>query len=413
MVLGLHHELPTILQKKSDNFTRPFVFQNCFNDDFISFNDVHQVINNLPDKTTYHKNIRLYLGPGLAPRESFSRYLKPIRDGEGIEEWSSRVFGSSPFGLIINNCQLFHDRMSHRIAALCDQIYQLVGFPPGGIQAALFIGNYGYTPFGVHRDRDERFIIHAHLGPATKTMTLWDPKDFRKITGSTASFFDPDAISAFGFHSEFGRGDMYVLPADFYHIGHTNGLSVGLAIAFVDLSNRQLISRALEIVRQNFKFSINLETEWLAPDKKRLRDIAANLFEYKNYLESKSIDYKLSDAVIDYQMLLRSNHGFRGPPEEIHINDLMPSIVKIKDPFKLYWRRNNQSLRIYIRQRLYDVSLSEIRTLREKCLIFDILEHLNSGRPLATTKVCQIPSAHQLLYRLLQWQAVDPEVGFA
>ncbi|MCX6107374.1 MAG: hypothetical protein NTY08_16235 [Proteobacteria bacterium] len=413
MALGLHHDLPTILREKSDNFTRPFVFKSCFDDEFISLSDVYQVLNNLPSKTLYHKNIRLYLGPGLAPRESVSHYLKPILDGEGIEEWSSRVFGSYPFGLIINNCQLFHDPLSRRIATLCDQIYRLVGFPPGGIQAALFIGNYGYTPFGVHRDRDERFIIHAHLGPGTKTMTLWDPKYFRKTTGSTASFFDPDSISASGTHSEFGPGDMYVLPADFYHIGHTNGLSVGLAIAFVGLSNRQLLSRALELIRYNFRFSINLESEWFPSEKKCLREITASLFKSENYLQSKNMDYKLSDAVIDYQMLLRSNHGFRGAPEEIRINESVPTIVQIKAPFRLYWIKNTRSLRIYARQRIYDLSLSEIRSLGEENLMFEILEHLNSGRPLETARACQIRSVYQLLSSLLQWQVLDPEVGLA
>ena len=120
------------------------------------------------------------------------------------------------------------------IEPLCD----LIGIPPLGYEITTFIGNYGWTPLGIHKDVRGENVIHFHLGPGRKQMYIWQDDKYEELVGKNVfnnTNIEPILDKAEEF--DFGPRDIYYMPWFENHVGYTEDLSIGVTLWFKSVNN--------------------------------------------------------------------------------------------------------------------------------------------------------------------------------
>ncbi|XBS71527.1 hypothetical protein ABK905_11735 [Acerihabitans sp. KWT182] len=113
-------------------------------------------------------------------------------------------------------------------------------------EVTLFMGDYGYTPFGIHLDDPFTSVVHCHFGPAVKTMTLFNIEEFHRLNGKSKNCFEPSLLIPFGKTYAIRPGDIFLLPPHYYHVGHTDGFSIGIAVAISKYPEASTTQRLLQ-----------------------------------------------------------------------------------------------------------------------------------------------------------------------
>lgn len=192
---------------------------------------------------------RVYIDGMLSPQyENEVLYTRPL-PGEGFEAYVCRVTDGRKFGIVVNGVEQWSDTLARLAARLFAPVVEAQGAARSTIEVTLFIGNYGYTPFGVHIDDPYTSVVHLHAGPSTKEMTLFGIEEFHRLNGATKNCFQPQKLIPHGRTFAIESGDMFLLPPHYYHIGNTEGFSIGLAFALSKYSaasmTKQIMQRAI------------------------------------------------------------------------------------------------------------------------------------------------------------------------
>ena len=236
---------------------------------------------------------------------------RPIRKHDSLEHWSRRVFGRRRFGLIVNYAERWNDELCRKAAWFLQPFFERAAPDSYTVEMNLFIGNYGYTPFGAHFDDASTVVVHLHLGPASKTMTLWSRRRYLSINGSDRPCFRPRGIIAGGRSFSIGRRDIFVLPAGCFHVGFTPRFSAGIALAITPQSPDLSVQRALMHGCGELA---------LSPPNCTM----------KSWIDESSDRYIASQA---------SLLGFRARPLEKPRMELRGSTVTLAAPFHIHTRR--------------------------------------------------------------------------
>jgi hypothetical protein len=104
----------------------------------------------------------------------------------------------------------------------------LVGVPPFGVEAGVFLGNYEATAFGVHRDRVGVLMLGLE---GEKTMRLWAP-DALDIADVQEHGFAHAPLAGRATTVLCRPSDLVYWPAGFWHVGESSGFSATLNVGF-------------------------------------------------------------------------------------------------------------------------------------------------------------------------------------
>jgi len=171
------------------------------------------------------------------------RMLWPHRDGSSDDPWPwSVAFGSSTYFAWARAVQSFDRPMFEALVEAASAEFSRRGLPSGPAEAEVFLGDYGYTPGGIHREACSN--IHLVLSGA-KTMHFWSgsawpshgtPRrvDIAGGTGTREEYLpDLDPAVALGearsLTAETGGG--FSWAAGTWHVGETHGPTMALNIA--------------------------------------------------------------------------------------------------------------------------------------------------------------------------------------
>ena len=135
----------------------------------------------------------------------------PPEDHENLQHWASRVFGNLKFGIIATNVELYSTDLNDKILERLAPIIHETKIPSGGFEIALFLGNYGWTPIGVHKDFNGAKVVHFHLGPGNKSIYQWDDEVYSKLTEDQPNFTNPSEILSGATEFNFKAGDVYFM----------------------------------------------------------------------------------------------------------------------------------------------------------------------------------------------------------
>ncbi|WP_299453967.1 hypothetical protein [uncultured Microscilla sp.] len=369
------------LLEESNYLTEACLIKNSVPAQFFTEQDILNIIQEVPDKLSFSApGLRVYTDGKQVIKELSEMYRSPLQPHEGLQEFTQRIFGQQKFGIILNRATQYHDTLARRLAPLYQGIVEELGVPWLDLNATIFVGNYGYTPFGVHYDGEANSVIHFHQGPGKKLMTLWDEEVFVEKTGSRLHYCEPEKILPYGTTCQIEAHDTFYLPEGPFHIGNTEEFSMALTVVIKGISVKDWLSNALaEMNTESF------DPEILAGYESEVNDILASGLIGTEVNEQKFGSW-VKAAMEDYQWSLKSNCGFRPPrwSDQKTFPELARQSVQIITPFCIYHQPlKNDQVRLYYRRNKSNFAHAS--------LLLPLLERLNAGEVI---EIGQIMAQH-------------------
>ena len=170
--------------KTNNDFTETCVIKDAISSEMLNELNlgIMEVLSNRLSMKDINNGFRIY----IEGKEQDDDYLKkicetPPLNSDNIKSYTDKIFDKK-FGFIINSGERHSDYISHNILKAVKPLIDLKGIPPLGIEITIFIGNYGWTPLGIHQDHRGENVIHFHLGPGGKKMYIWDEEKYKELT---------------------------------------------------------------------------------------------------------------------------------------------------------------------------------------------------------------------------------------
>lgn len=168
----------------------PTVLQRPFAAHFPTTGEIFEALLEIGERIgrgDFAQPLRFYIehedGPGGMPYYStlfnLSQHLPRREDGnmEGYLARLDALLGGKRFGIVLNRAQCFQWNHWLQMKSFLSGFHETLGVPLGGSDSCVFVGNYLYTPFGVHKDDLHIFYFVIE---GQKTMSLWP---FDTLTG--------------------------------------------------------------------------------------------------------------------------------------------------------------------------------------------------------------------------------------
>jgi len=307
-------------------------------------------------KTTLY-GFRVYVeGRQLTTKELNKIYDLPPKNMGSLTSWAQRTFGDQKFGIIMNRGENLNNELAKRMAQKISPLLKKVGTPLLGINFTFFIGNYGWTPIGIHQDDPGESVIHFHLGPGEKTMYTWNEKKYKKLAGKNRfNNKDVEKFLPYANVHPFKEGDLFYMPPNVYHIGKSDDLSVGLTLWFNNKLKSELAIKLLKVVEDQYLIE---NTETMVPDKNGIEDLSASrqaidLFKLPKDLENLPFKTFMKEIFKIHKYALSSNSGYGTSPlpKEKETKFSIKDHVILEKPFVIKYvdSLDKQNLLIFIR----------------------------------------------------------------
>lgn len=348
-----------VFLKNTQEMKKTCVFKNCMSKNETSEmrNNILQIIRELSRLRTDQFGYRVYVeGKQLYGKEMEKIYDSPPEINENFEMWVKRVFGKKKFGMIINRGEKFNNALSKRMAFKIQPLLKKIGTPLLGLNFTIFIGNYGWTPLGIHSDALGESVLHHHLGPGPKTMYTWDKNQYEELAGENKyNNKDIKKFLPYAIEHPFEEGDLYYMPPGEFHIGKSDELSIGLTLWFNNHKKQDLARKMMRVIIDQY---LEDSEETLMPDRNPIDDLSAadtaiELYKLPFYLENFTFKELAKESFKDFRYSLYSNSGYwTSPfPKEKPINFLKEDSIVLESPFQIKYTDSvdGEQILIYVR----------------------------------------------------------------
>ncbi len=343
----------------TNSFTRAAVFEDCLpkkETQAMSANILDILRTQCKLKTTLY-GFRVYVeGKQLTTKELKRIYDLPPKNVDSITSWAQRTFGDQKFGIIINRGENLNNELAKRMAYKISPLLKKVGTPLLGINFTFFIGNYGWTPIGIHQDDPGESVIHFHLGPGKKTMYTWNEKEYKKLAGKNRLINkDVEKFLPYANVHPFKEGDLFYMPPNVYHIGKSDDLSVGLTLWFNNKLKSELAIKLLKVVEDQY---LEENADTMLPDKKGIEDLSASrqaidLFKLPKDLENLPFKTFMKEIfkIHKYALLSNSGYGTSPLPKEKETEFSIEDHIILEKPFVIKYvdSLDGQNILVFIR----------------------------------------------------------------
>lgn len=412
---------------KCKNFTNTIVIPDVLSDEecedmsTMTLNAVREICNR--KNSSY--DFRFYLGTENMDEEYLEKnvYPYPPLPGEGFTDWANRAFKDLKFGIILNFGEKFSPQLAERIATYASPLLEKAGIPANGTCITIFIGNYGFTPLGIHQDHKGENVIHFHLGPGGKTMYNWEADEFKEL-GGYQNYMDIEKMLPHATAYPFKKGDIYYMPWDKFHIGYSDELSIGVSLWFNNVTRKKVVDKLLNSIQTQY---INHEDNTITKPEKDIKNLTGfseieALFNFDDEVKDMNVEEFLHHTYKEYAYALFSNGGWRARPlsleqevnyDENEFEHLRGKPIRKTSPFVLHYKisTTDNKLVVYCR-----ASKIEINYHPE---FVNIITLLNSGKTFLSDELIaglakEWPEEAglyflSLLYNKRGIQIVDPE----
>lgn len=352
------------LRADSGLFKSPKQYTQCFQNTEVldrAIRDILRLYAVNADVRASRPLLQLFVDNKPADLEHYFNSDNSIQSGETIEAWGERTFKKKKFILLINCIERFSDSASSCVASLMAPFLEDKSPEEVSFRVSVFIGNGGFTPFGAHIDVPGLGVTHFHLGPGSKSMTLWDKGQFEALTHSQESnCYDFDKYLKHGQEYKLTKGDVLFFPADdYYHIGQYHEVSVAAAVGVIKESASSLYKKAMDLWNEDIKHDLSTELS-------QQREIPQTISErIPEYIRNASI----IEIIEDYKYKKQSNFFMHNRPllKNLQPFFLVNKKVHLNNPFSFLV--NSKKNCLYSRGRKLDIVLDgEILTILTELL---------------------------------------------
>ena len=150
-------------------------------------------------------------------------------DGGDLHGWLRTVGGSEPVCLAFNEVDTWNQELADILyAELTAPLTAHGAEPRAGVDWYSFIGESGWTPFGIHDDPESSMIFH--LGPAPKRVWVWDGPPPPTLPHGRRISLDFAELLPAAREFVLEPGDFLSIPAYRLHVFENVGPSVFLGL---------------------------------------------------------------------------------------------------------------------------------------------------------------------------------------
>jgi len=383
----------------NNDFSTACVVKNAINFNMLNKLNigVMEVLKNRLTMKDIDNGFRVYID-GIEQEDDYLNNLcsTPPREEENITTYTNRIF-EKKFGLIINGGERHSDLISNNIISAIQPLLELKGMPPLGLEITIFIGNYGWTPLGIHQDHCGENVIHFHLGPGNKKMYIWDEDKYKELSDNKQNNTNIFPILPYAKEFEFGTGDIYYMPWNLFHIGRTDELSVGITLWFNNPSKYKYLNKILESFVIQFakketdvidnKFNLIENSQTSSKDIFDILDINSEILK-------DSVEFFFNFLTEEFNYNLISNGGWQTKPlsrKEKNNFDVdsdykifIDKQIKSNNHFKILYKINNDMLFVYTRgskfQMKYFTDLIDVINELNKFEVINLNEYFSTKK---------------------------------
>ena len=349
--------------EKNLSFSQTQVYKNVFSDRLIKIlnEGVREMLRSRINRLDINSGFRLYIEDRKLSNSEIRKLIRnnKLNDSESIESYCTRVFGEK-YGIITNYGEKHSEILAENILKTVQPLFDIIGIPPWGLELTTFIGNYGWTPLGIHTDNRGENVLHYHLGPGNKKMYVWDDEVYEKEGKGIFNNKNVEPLLEYANEFEFGKGDLYYMPWNKHHIGYSGDFSIGVTLWFNNPTRYDFSKLMIETIQnlflKNDQSIIESQIDYLNNENTFL-DFINTLNIDKDTLNAP-LQYFLKQTYNEYKKCLLSNGGWQNIPLSYHkkidsTKDYFPNLKSKKiitnGISNIKWEKTNDRLTIYVR----------------------------------------------------------------
>lgn len=281
-------------------------------------------------KEELHQGLKIYINSELRNDLIGKMAGEPPKLGETLEVWSKQLFGEQKFGVILMGLEAYSNAFAEKAAAIVRPLVAMAGLPLNGLSFLFFMGNYGFTPFGIHKDATGEDGVLFHLGPGKKECYTWDDPKYNNIAHHSMVFHNVAEMLPKGQAYELVPGDAMFIPHYVYHIANTPEFSISMVLDYINPPRDRFEN---ELIAETANEKLEYHKEYEKPIK-----MDAPLSSLSEIVNLESIQKKMETALDRKIKSLKSNGGIRRISNKINTN--LPNTntfsIKGKEIFPIY-----------------------------------------------------------------------------
>ncbi|WP_062262200.1 cupin domain-containing protein [Endozoicomonas arenosclerae] len=248
------------------------------------YSDIKTILHAVADKASViSPTLRLMKNHGVQLDLAQILIQNPPSHTERLEDWYYKIFKDDNICIIIGQLAGYFSDIVSRIKGIHPTLSNTVQDPFLTLQPSLLMGDYDFTPFGIHEDGYGVSVIHFHLGPCSKYMTFWSRDLLSELTGSSERFYasNPRHQRSYSSLIPLGEtwciepGDVFYIPEDMPHIGHATGFSASFMIILERLTKSDWYGKALAQLLEHLENQQPLPN-WLTDASKQFQQSVQN-----------------------------------------------------------------------------------------------------------------------------------------
>ena len=355
------------LYADSKKLTNATSIQEAFTKNDISFIEdrLKTILTRFLEKGELHQGIKIYIDKKLSNHYTEDMVARKPKEGESLQDWCTAIFEDQKFGVVFNSLESYDNKLTERMCNIIQPLLKKAGMPLGGISFLFFMGNYGFTPFGIHKEAkgEEGFLFH--MGPSNKTFYTWDIDELNAIEHNTEVFHNVDEMLPQSESYELSPKSVMFIPNHLYHIANTEEFSFSVVMDYINPSRNAL---ELMIAEQITKEGNNLSKskDYLSPvhPEKKL--------DWNSILDKTTWEEKYVFSMKRYIARLQSNSGILLPSIKEYENHIVTENFSIN-------RKKEFSLVHYIdqNQQHYVMARGNEIPIKENKHLLSLLDKLN------------------------------------
>lgn len=378
----MSRELWDLLAERTAGFNEPYCLSGPLAEPLCRPEDLTQIIRGLADDDFALASRMLDVTVEGDHRPELKSLVidDPPKPGEELEGWARRVFDGRRFSVMVNAAERWSEPLVRAAAEFFAPARAAYGIPQQSYRISLFIGDYGFTPSGVHRDigRDER-VVHYNVGPGPKTFHSWPVELYRRLTGGTRPMHRPELILDEATSHTLEPGDVMLLDVSRYHVGQSDELAATVGLEMSKIPAKAVLKEAAATALTG-----QLSTR---PEPVQGTAFEPEPCDYTDLgwvgLPETDVGSWLQDAVAGYIERQRSNLGFTAVPAPLFVVDedeVREGFVRLARPFPLVFREHADHGELFVRGVRLRVPLGDTPAL---------VQELDSGRELAVADLAR------------------------
>lgn len=285
---------------------------------------IKEIIHRFIDKGEHHIGLKTYVNQNLDHFVIRRMVENPPQKEQTLEEWCRFIFQEEKFGMVLNTIEGYSNAFAELAATIVKPLLKEAGLPLEGLSFLFFMGNYGFTPFGIHKEARGEEGILFHLGPGKKTFYTWDSPEYNSIEHYTEAMRNIDEMLPTSQTYDLVSGDAMFIPHQVFHIANSSEFSLSFVMDYINPSTDRFENLLLQ---EAAKEELYMKNGYQTPVQS----------DHTFNIETSGIIEKLDIAYKRRVLTLKSNAGILRKSQTVRY-DLPNGIVKIqgKPIFPLY-----------------------------------------------------------------------------